>query len=102
LASGCSEGVDLPGDVCRVNIVPLLYRLNIGDAVIKKRMAKEDGRQWYNYETVKALIQQAGRSTRGTEDYSITYVLDPALPRLILDKSLEIPQSLKESIVWTA
>jgi ATP-dependent DNA helicase DinG len=101
LASGCSEGVDLPGDVCRVNIIPLLYRLNIGDPVIKKRLAKEDGRTWYNYETIKALIQQAGRTTRGAEDYSITYCLDPALPRLLLDRSLQIPQSLRESLIWT-
>ncbi len=100
IASGCSEGVDLPGDFCRVNIIPLLFRLNPTDPVVKKKLAKPNGRTWYNYETIKALIQQAGRSTRGETDSSVVYVLDPALPRLITDKSLKIPISLKEVIKW--
>jgi Rad3-related DNA helicase len=102
IASGCSEGVDLPGDFCRVNIIPLLFRLNPTDPVVKKKLGKPNGRTWYNYETIKALIQQAGRSTRGEDDFSRTYVLDSALARLMVDNTLKIPRSLKESIVWNA
>ncbi len=102
LASGCSEGVDLPGDTCRLNIIPLLFRLNPTDPVIRKRLGKPDGQTWYNNQIVKTLIQQAGRSTRGIDDWSITVVLDPALPRLITNKSVTIPRNLLDSIEWSS
>lgn len=102
MASGCSEGIDLPGDCARINIIPILFRLNPTDTVVKKKLGKPNGRAWYNYETIKTLIQQAGRTTRGEEDYSVTYVLDPALPKLLTDKNLTIPKSLSEAIKWSA
>jgi Rad3-related DNA helicase len=100
IASGCSEGVDLPGEYCRINIIPLLFRLNPTDPVVKKKLGKLNGQDWYNYETIKTLIQQAGRSTRGEDDWSITYVLDNQLPRLLTNKNLKVPISLKEAIQW--
>jgi len=100
LASGCNEGLDLPDAQCRVNVIPMLFRLNPTDPVVKKRLGLQDGRTWYNEQTLKSLIQQAGRSTRGTDDWSVTYVLDPALPRLINDKTIQVPQYFKEAIRW--
>lgn len=101
LASGCSEGVDLPGNTCRVNIIPMLFRLNPTDPVVRKRLGKPGGRTWYDNEILRALIQQAGRSTRGVDDWSVTYVLDPALPRLLTSPGLKVPKSLLECIKWS-
>ena len=100
LASGCNEGIDLPGDECRVSIIPMLFRLNPTDPVVRKKLGLPGGQTWYNEQTLKALIQQAGRSTRSVDDYSITYVLDPGLPRLMSDSTLTIPDYFKEAIRW--
>jgi Rad3-related DNA helicase len=100
LASGCSEGIDLPGDSCRLNIIPILFRLNPTDPVIRKRLGKPDGQIWYNNQVIKTLTQQAGRSTRGIDDHSTTVVLDPALPKLITNKYVTISQSLAQAIQW--
>lgn len=100
LASGCNEGLDLPNAECRVNIIPMLFRLNPTDSVVRKRLGLPGGRDWYNEQTLKALIQQAGRSTRGADDYSVTYVLDPGLPRLISDRQLAVPDYFKGAIQW--
>lgn len=102
LASGCAEGIDLAGDLCRVNIVPVLFRLNPTDPVCKKRMAAEDGRRWYDLQTLRTLIQQAGRSTRGPDDKSTVYVGDPALPRLISARRADVPKSFLESLIWSS
>lgn len=98
VASGCNEGIDLPYDTCRVNIIPALFRLNPYDPVVKKKMAKTGGRTWYHNETLKALMQQAGRSTRAVDDHSVTIVGDPALPRLI--RETEAPEWFREAIQW--
>lgn len=100
LASGCSEGIDLPGDECRLNLIPMLTRLNPVDPVVKKRMALQYGRLWYDMETIKTVIQQAGRSTRGLDDHSITIIGDPAFGQLILRNKQHVPKSFMESIVW--
>ena len=64
LASGCAEGLDLKGDLARVNIIPKLAFPDLNDPVVKKRKALEDGEQWYGLETLKTLVQQVGRTTR--------------------------------------
>lgn len=83
LASGMSEGVDLAGDLARVNIITKLQYPNLGDAYVQKRKSLFDGQLWYSASTLENLIQAAGRTTRGVDDYSVIFVLDPGLPRLI-------------------
>lgn len=83
LASGMAEGVDLPGDLARVNIITKLQFPNLGDHYVQKRKSLKDGQLWYLSETLSHLIQAAGRTTRGVDDHSITYLLDPGLDRVI-------------------
>lgn len=101
LASGCAEGIDLPGDLCRINIIPKLAYPDMGDDVVKKRMKLADGDEWYNLEALKLLIQQAGRSTRGPDDWSYTYVLDPGFAWRVSKYKNLLPKSFIESIVWS-
>ena len=77
VASGCSEGIDLPGDLCRFQIIPWMVKPNIGDLWVKHRMAKKDGREWYSWEVLTTFAQMAGRSTRSSRDMSTVYTLDP-------------------------
>jgi len=99
LAAGCAEGIDLKGDLCRLNIIPKLLYPNLMDPVVKKRMAQAGGADWYDLETLKLLIQQAGRSTRCLEDFSATYILDPGAAWRIKKHRKKLPQSFLEALV---
>lgn len=101
LAAGCSEGLDLRGDLCRLNIIPKLLFPNLGDPIVQKRKMLEDGDVWYATETLKTTIQQAGRSTRSEDDYSKTYILDPNFARVYRQYKDKLPRSFNESINWT-
>lgn len=101
LASGLSEGIDLKGNLCRLNIVPMIIRMNPYDPAVKKRMAWKDGQRWYDMESIKKLIQECGRSTRGVDDESVIVVCDPSFPKLVLNNKADIPKSFFESISWS-
>lgn len=70
------RGVDLPGDLCRVQIVVKVPFPNLGDRVVSERMRGEGGRRWYATETARTIVQMTGRGVRGVEDWAVTYVLD--------------------------
>lgn len=101
LASGCAEGIDLKGDVCRLNIVAKLPFPDLKDPIVAKRKALQDGDEWYALETLKTVIQACGRSTRDVDDWSKTYILDPNFSRLFNQYKHKLPQSFVESVVWT-
>jgi Rad3-related DNA helicase len=85
IGGGLSEGLDLKGDLARLNIITKIMFPNMGDEFVKKRMALSDGQVWYTLETLKVLLQQIGRTTRGPDDWSVTAILDPAVSKLIAD-----------------
>lgn len=74
VSSSLAEGVDLKDDLSRFQIIVKLPFLNLSD----KRVAKKNqiNNEWYVVQMLKTLIQQCGRSTRNSNDYSVTYVLD--------------------------
>jgi ATP-dependent DNA helicase DinG len=83
LASGLAEGIDLSGDLARVNIITKLHFPNLGDPYVLRRKEMPDGELWYLSTTLEHLIQAAGRTTRGVDDHSITYLLDPGIGRVV-------------------
>jgi Rad3-related DNA helicase len=82
VASGCSEGIDLPDDQCRFQIIPWVIKPSLGDLWVRCRQAKADGQQWYEWEALVTFAQMAGRSTRGPSDFSTVYTFDPYIYRL--------------------
>ncbi len=100
LASGFAEGIDLKGDLCRLNIIPMVIKMNPYDPAVKKRMAWVDGQRWYDVEALKTLVQQAGRSTRGEDDNSTIVICDPCFPSLVIKRKGDVPISFTESIDW--
>lgn len=100
LAAGCAEGLDLKHGYCRLNIIPQLLFPNLGDPVVQKRKALQDGEKWYATETMKVVIQQAGRSTRAEDDYSKTVILDPNFAWCYKTVKDYLPKSFKEAVVW--
>jgi Rad3-related DNA helicase len=101
IAAGCSEGIDLPGNLCRLIIIPILSRENVTDPVVVKRLAMHKGSQKYDLNTISTLIQQAGRGTRGEEDYCLTVVGDRKLPMLMVKNKAMVPKSFYKAIKWS-
>lgn len=100
LAAGCAEGIDLKGDLARVNIIPKLLYPNLKDPVVIKRKALADGAQWFALVTLRTVIQQAGRSTRDTDDHSTTYILDPSFSAVYHRWKRFLPTYFIESLQW--
>ena len=100
LAGGCAEGVDLPNDECRLNLIPRLIKPNLGDPIVKKRKALIDGSTWYNMTVMNTLEQQVGRSNRGVDDFSTSIVGDVNLKWMYEIVKDNVNMSFKEAINW--
>jgi len=94
-----SEGVDLPYDKCRFQIIYKVPFPYLGDKQINLRQKRD--KRWYAYKTVMTIMQAYGRGMRAEDDYCTTYVLDKDILMLFkspLYRSL-IPDFFKEAIV---
>ncbi|QIG72856.1 ATP-dependent helicase protein [Rhizobium phage RHph_Y65] len=90
------EGLDLEGDLSRFQAflkVPYPY---LGDKWVARK--KEISNDWYLRETISAIVQGAGRSVRGGDDYATTFIMDSNFDRLTYRGDL-IPQWFSEAIV---
>jgi Rad3-related DNA helicase len=76
-----TEGVDLPDDQCRFQIIPKVQYKSMADGVIRKRMEKIEG--YLDKLAAISLAQSKGRGTRSETDYCDTYLLDTNFERLI-------------------
>ena len=74
LSPSLREGVDLPDDFLRFQIVTKLPYPDLGDPWTAARQARDP--RWYALETAKALVQAYGRSCRHAHDHGVTYILD--------------------------
>jgi Rad3-related DNA helicase len=75
------EGVDLPDDELRFQIVTKMPYPDLGDPWTAARQSRDP--RWYALETAKALVQAYGRSCRHAEDHGVTYVLDGQFSRFL-------------------
>jgi Rad3-related DNA helicase len=80
VASGLYEGIDLPYDMARWQLIGKIPYLSLGDARIAAK-AKEYP-DWYQWEAIKRVIQAAGRIVRTPTDYGVTYISDTSFARL--------------------
>lgn len=100
IAAGCAEGVDFPYDEARLNLIPILYRANINDEGVKRRLKLPGGQEEYDLNTIRTTIQQAGRSTRAPDDESIIIVGDPDFIWKMEKYKSQLPKGIYESIQW--
>ena len=77
------EGIDLPYDACRWQIVSKVPWPYLGDPAVK--YLSEVDPEWYQWETIKTIIQASGRIVRSTDDYGSTFILDASFRRLYTD-----------------
>jgi Rad3-related DNA helicase len=81
LSPSLREGVDLPDDALRFQIITKMPYPDLGDPWTAARRSRDP--RWYALETAKALVQAYGRSCRHAEDYGVTYVLDAQFARFL-------------------
>ena len=99
ICSGMYEGVDLPHDAGRWQVLAKIPWPSLGDPATAQ-WAK-DNPQAYTWETLKLVIQACGRISRTPDDYGATYIYDKSLERLLRDaeKWELIPRWWEEALV---
>lgn len=74
------EGIDLPGDLSRYQVIVKAPFASLGDRRIEHILNTYP--QIYSLLALQKIVQGAGRSVRSQEDYATTYMLDTAIQRL--------------------
>jgi ATP-dependent DNA helicase DinG len=95
IACGLYEGVDLPDDLGRWQVITKIPWMSLGNPAIKH--LSELDPEWYEWETLKTTIQAAGRICRHPEDFGVTYILDSSFNKLTQSR-VEIPQWFLDAI----
>jgi Rad3-related DNA helicase len=70
------RGVDLPGDLCRVQIIAKVPFASLGDRQIAERLRTPGGQAWYTTNTARTIVQMTGRGVRSADDHATTYIFD--------------------------
>jgi Rad3-related DNA helicase len=84
------EGVDLPDDFLRFQVLTKLPYPGLGDPWTSARRTRDP--RWYAVETAKGLVQAYGRSCRHGEDHGVTYVLDAQFERFLQHYRVLLPE----------
>jgi Rad3-related DNA helicase len=81
LSPSLREGVDLPDEFLRFQIVTKMPYGDLGDPWTAARRQRDP--RWYALETAKSLVQAYGRSCRHAADFGVTYILDGQFARFL-------------------
>ncbi len=95
LSPSLREGVDLPDDFLRFQIITKMPYPDLGDPWTATRQARDP--RWYALETAKALVQTYGRSCRHAGDHGVTYVLDAHFARFVQRYRPLLPDWFREA-----
>jgi Rad3-related DNA helicase len=76
VAASWDRGVDLPGDECRVQIIPKVPYPALGDKQTSTRLHSKGGQGWFSMLTARTMVQMTGRAMRSEDDFCETYILD--------------------------
>jgi hypothetical protein len=96
LASGLYEGIDLPEDLGRWQLILKIPYPSLGEPAVRY-LAQQDPK-WYKWEAVKQVLQASGRICRGPEDYGETIILDESFRRLYTENSDLFPGWYRDSV----
>lgn len=83
LCAGLSEGIDLPGDLGRFQVITKLLWPSQAEPAWKWVLETDPDR--YGWEALKLVMQASGRICRGPGDYGRTYVTDRTFKKLPFD-----------------
>jgi ATP-dependent DNA helicase DinG len=96
IASGMYEGIDLPEDLGRWQIIAKVPWQSLGNPAIK-HLAELDP-EWFNWETIRTLVQAAGRICRTPDDFGATFIPDRTFLRLIKEAKSQFPKYFLDAL----
>jgi len=96
VASGMYEGIDLPYEYGRWQIIAKVPWPYLGEPAIKAKAEVDP--DFYIWETVKTLLQACGRIVRSPDDYGLTYILDSTFKRLYTQHTEMFPLWFQKSV----
>lgn len=96
VASGMYEGIDLPEDLGRWQVLCKIPWPSLGNPMIK-RLSDQDP-AWYSWETWKVVMQSCGRICRTPEDFGVSYCLDSSMNKLLQDASHMLPAWFQDGL----
>ena len=99
ISPSMNEGVDLPGNQCRFQIIYKIPFPSLANKQTSKRKKMEP--EWYDYKTALSLVQTYGRGMRYEKDYCKTYFIDSRLKGYIKDDEKSnkfLPDFFKKAI----
>ena len=97
VASGLREGLDLRGDLSKVQIFCKVPYPSLGDKVVHRRM--ELSERWYGWMTCLMFVQSLGRSVRSDKERAVTYILDSGFGSFHYANREFIPDYITEAII---
>lgn len=90
IASGLYEGIDLPFDDDAWQVIAKVPWPSLGDADIRQKLAADP--TWYDWQTIKLLVQAYGRLPRRPDGIGRTYVWDLTFEKLVsADRRRAVP-----------
>lgn len=92
------EGIDLPDDLCRINIILKVPYPNLGSNLIKKKI--ELFPLWYDSTTSNDIIQSIGRGVRNANDYCTTFILDGCFSWLYQKTKEQYPLDFAKRLIY--
>jgi len=98
VASGLREGLDLRGELSKVQILCKVPYPSLGDKRVKRRMELDE--EWYGYQTSLLFVQALGRSVRSKREKAVTFILDSGFGYFYKRYKKYIPKYVKEAIRW--
>ena len=97
MSPSAQEGIDLPDDMCRFQII-CKVPYYIFDAAAQKRTKTNAGKEWYQYQAIVSMLQMHGRGVRNPEDYCTTYIIDSRFDYFYRKNRNIIPEYFKKSV----
>ena len=99
VAPAMHEGLDLYGDLSRIQIICKVPWPNFMD---NKQLARrlELDRRYYLWLTALKLIQSSGRSIRSEDDWAHTYILDEVFNSFMREAESMIPTWFKDAVEY--
>jgi len=100
VASGMAEGVDLPDDCARWQVISKVQWPSLADDVASWRA--HNAPDLYKWETIRCIIQQSGRIVRSQSDFGTTYMLDSDFRRLWNEARHLFPKWFRDSVIFVS
>jgi ATP-dependent DNA helicase DinG len=85
VAPSMDRGIDLPGDLCRVQVIVKVPMASLGSRQVSERLRTPGGSDWYLANTVRTVMQMTGRAVRGMDDWAVCYILDSHFSKVLGD-----------------